>query len=102
MNEQFLDLRDQYQKLQETLEKEKSFYEEALEARMNQIEEFEQQVENLTKKVEDQRGREIDLQAHIEQLEFDMDLMRRKGAGSGNPQKQEEMLREMNSLQEQM
>ena len=49
----------------------------------------------LTAKVEGSRQREIDLQAHIEQLEFDLDMMRRKGGSSG-------LDREIKNMQEQL
>lgn len=51
----------------------------------------------LTDKVEGSRQREIDLQAQIEQLEFDMDMMRRKGGNGGS-----NLDREIKNMQEQM
>jgi predicted DNA-binding protein len=52
MNRQFVELREQYERLQVDYERDKAFYEEALEARMNQLEDFEQQVGSLTGKLE--------------------------------------------------
>lgn len=49
----------------------------------------------LKQKAEGSRQREIELQAQIEQLEFDIDMVRRKG-GNGN------MDREIKNMQEQM
>jgi predicted enzyme related to lactoylglutathione lyase len=44
-------------------QKDKAFYEEALEARMTQMEELEQTNDTLTTRLESSRQREIDLQA---------------------------------------
>jgi hypothetical protein len=38
LNDRFLNLKDQYEKLEADYQKDKNFYEEALEARMNQME----------------------------------------------------------------
>lgn len=65
---------------------------------MNQLDQLENENAMLNDKIEDSRKREIDLQAQIEQLEFDMDMMRRKGAG-GNSVNHD---REMQSMQEQL
>jgi hypothetical protein len=48
----------------------------------------------LAGKVEGSRQREIDLQAQIEQLEFDLDMMRRKGGSGGG------LDREIKNMQE--
>jgi predicted nucleic acid-binding Zn-ribbon protein len=45
---------------------------------MNQLDALESENEGLKVRMEDQRRREIDLQAQIEQLEFDLDMARRK------------------------
>jgi outer membrane murein-binding lipoprotein Lpp len=50
----------------------------------------------LTGKVEGSRQREIDLQAQIEQLEFDLDMVRRKGGSGGG------LDREIKNMQEQL
>ncbi len=63
---------------------------------MNQLEQFESENAMLNDKIENSRKREIDLQAQIEQLEFDMDIMRRKGSSVNNYD------REMQSMQEQL
>lgn len=63
---------------------------------MNQLEQFESENAMLNDKIENSRKREIDLQAQIEQLEFDMDMMRRKGSSVNNYD------REMQSMQEQL
>jgi predicted enzyme related to lactoylglutathione lyase len=44
-------------------QKDKAFYEEALEARMNQMEDLEQTNDTLAARLESSRQREIDLQA---------------------------------------
>jgi chromosome segregation ATPase len=50
----------------------------------------------LAGKVEGSRQREIDLQAQIEQLEFDLDMVRRKGGSGGG------LDREIKNMQEQL
>lgn len=77
-------MRGQYDKLDEDYQKDKVFYEEALEARMNQMEQLESENEALNRRAEDARRREIDMQAHIEQLEFDIDMNRRRTAQGGS------------------
>ena len=61
MNERFSKLKDQYERLDADYQKDKSFYEEALEARMNQLEQFETDNDQLTRKLDDARNREVDL-----------------------------------------
>ena len=61
MNEQFMDLRSQLEKLQGDYDRDKAFYEEALEARMNQLEQAESENDSLKSRMEDQRRREVDL-----------------------------------------
>ena len=41
LNDRFLNLKDQYENLEADYSKDKAFYEEALEARMNQLEQLE-------------------------------------------------------------
>ena len=77
-------MRGQYDKLDEDYQKDKVFYEEALEARMNQMEQLESENEALNRRAEDARRREIDMQAHIEQLEFDIDMNRHRTAQGGS------------------
>ncbi len=63
---------------------------------MNQLEQFESENAMLNDKIESSRKREIDLQAQIEQFEFDMDMMRRKGSSVNNYD------REIQSMQDQL
>lgn len=42
------------------------------------MEQLESEIESLNRRAEDARRREIDMQAHIEQLEFDIDMNRRR------------------------
>ena len=92
-------MKDQYEKQEEEHQKDKQFYDEALEARMNQLEQLENENAVLSNKVEGSRQREIDLQAQIEQLEFDLDMMRRKGGAGGS---QANFDREIKNMQEQI
>lgn len=66
---------------------------------MNQLEQLENENAVLSNKVEGSRQREIDLQAQIEQLEFDLDMMRRKGGAGGS---QANFDREIKNMQEQI
>jgi chromosome segregation ATPase len=63
---------------------------------MNQMEDLEQTNDTLAARLESSRQREIDLQAQIEQLDFDLDLLKRK---SGNAPRDNDLLRD---LQEQL
>ena len=63
MNERFLKMKDQYEKQEEDHQKDKQFYDETLEARMNQLEQLENENAVLCNKAEGSRQREIDLQA---------------------------------------
>lgn len=63
LNDRFLNLKDQYERLDADYQKDKGFYEEALEARMTQMEELEHANDSLTARLESSREREIDLQA---------------------------------------
>ncbi len=47
LNDRFLQMKDQYEKLDSEYQKDKAFYEEALEVRMNQLEELEANNEAL-------------------------------------------------------
>lgn len=85
-NERFQHLKEKYDKLQYDYNKDKTFYEEALEARMNQLESLENENQILNRKLEESKRRELDQQAKNEQLEFDMDMMRRN-VNSGNNEK---------------
>lgn len=64
---------------------------------------MENENEDLNKRLEDTRRREIDLQSHNEQLEFDLDMMRRN-VNSNNQsrdvlnKKEEELMRELNHV----
>ncbi len=62
-NERFASLKEKYDQLQYDCSKDKNFYEEALEARMNQLEQFEADNEQLNMRVEESRRKELDLQA---------------------------------------
>ena len=62
-NERFQNLKEKYDKLQADYQKDKNFYEEALEVRMNQLEQIESDNDALSRKTEEARRRELDLQA---------------------------------------
>jgi chromosome segregation ATPase len=76
-------------------QKDKAFYEEALEARMTQMEELEQTNDTLTARLESSRQREIDLQAQIEQLDFDLDLLKRKSGNAPRGGMDNDLLRDL-------
>eukprot|EP00347_Sterkiella_histriomuscorum_P014376 403361104 len=106
-NERFTNLKEKYDKLQYDYTKDKKFYEEALEVRMNQLEALENENEILQRKLEESKRSELDQQAKNDQLEFDMDMLRRNMSSGQNEKatlskKEEAMNREIQSLQEEL
>ena len=78
-------LKEQLDKLQETHDQskkeysdQKNFYEDALEARMKQIEEAEDEVGKRKIEIEQSRRKELEKNAQFESLKFDYDLQSQK------------------------
>ena len=106
-NERFSNMKQQYEKLQHDYNKDKSFYEEALEARMNQLDQLESENENMGRRLDEARRNEMDLQGRCEQLEFELDMAKRNAGQNSYSKdvlnkKEQEMMNEINDLQEQL
>ncbi len=70
-------MKESFDKLSYDYNKDKNFYEEALEARMNQLEELENENEHLKRKLDEKHKMTLDLQAQLEQLNFDNEMIQR-------------------------
>jgi hypothetical protein len=68
-----------------TYTKDKDFYEEALEARMNQLEEMEVQNDQLKQKLDESRKMENKERARAESLVFDNEMLQKNNHVSFNP-----------------
>lgn len=72
---------------------------------MNQLEQFETDNDNLGRKLDESRRKEMDIQERCEQLEFELDMSKRVAHSTSQnkdvlSKKEDEMLREINNLQE--
>ena len=74
---------------------ERDFYEEALEARMNQLEELEQTVERQDEESKQSRQQIEDLESQLNQAHFENDLLRKEtnsGEGGSSVRQSEDKL----------
>jgi len=76
-SDRFGNLKEKYDRLQAEYTKDKQFYEEALEARMAQLEELEVENEQLKRRAEEGHRKELELQSKLEQAEFDNEMLQR-------------------------
>ena len=72
-------LQDKIFQMEKKLESEREFYEEALEARMNQLEELEQTVERQEVDLKQARLQIDDLESQLNQAQYDNDMLRKEG-----------------------
>lgn len=104
-NDRFALLKEKYDKLQYEHQKDKQFYEEGLEARMNQMEELEGENERLQRTLQETKKQLLEQEGRAEQLEFDLDQVRKSAASGANERgvlskKEEKLARELADAQE--
>lgn len=102
LDDRFLSLKQQYDNLQVDYNKDKSFYEEALEARMNQLEQLENENDMLKGQLEDSHRKNLDIHERAEKINFDNEMMQ-KNINSNTysrevlTKKEEDFLKELRS-----